>query len=323
MDLGLVADNLLNPPILFFLLGAAAALLRSDLEMPQPLPKALALYLLVAIGLHGGYELSQSGVDAEVLMALGAAAVVAAIVPLYSFWVLRLRLDVYNAAAIAATYGSISAVTFITAVAFLDAIGVPFGGHMVAAMALMESPAIVIGVLLVRVFADGEERGALDWPELLREAFLNGSVFLLVGSLLVGLFTGERGWETMEPFAGDLFRGILAFFLLDMGIIAARHLGDLRRAGAFLAAFAILMPLVNAGLGLVIAAALGLGSGDALLFTVLAASASYIAVPAAMRLSVPEANPSLYIGASLAVTFPFNIIIGIPLYYQVIQWLWR
>lgn len=323
MNLGLVSENLLNPPILFFLLGAAAAFARSDLQMPQPLPKALALYLLLAIGFHGGYELSRSGFDVEVVLALAAAMVMAVVVPLYSFWVLRWRLDIYNAAAIAATYGSISAVTFITAVSFLEAIGTPFGGHMVAAMALMESPAIVVGVLLVRLFAEDREAGSLDWAELLREAFLNGAVFLLVGSLLIGLFTGERGWEAMEPFTDDLFKGVLAFFLLDMGLLAARHVGDLRRAGAFLVGFALLMPLANAALAIGLSALLEFGPGNALLFTVLVASASYIAVPAAMRLSVPEANPTYYIAAALGVTFPFNIIVGIPLYYHVIQRIWE
>lgn len=323
MNLDLLAGNLLSPPILFFLLGAAAAFARSDLEVPQPLPKVLALYLLLAIGFRGGYELSHGGVGVEALVALGAAMLMAIIVPLYSYWVLRLRLDRYNAAAMAATYGSISAVTFITAVSFLTAIGVEFGGYMVAAMALMESPAIVIGVLLARLGGDGDGPRHLDWPELLREAFLNGSVFLLVGSLLVGLLSGEAGFRAMEPFTEDLFKGVLAFFLLDMGLLAARHIGDLRQTRAFLVTFAIGMPLFNAAIGLGLAALLGFGPGDALLFTVLTASASYIAVPAAMRLSVPEANPSLYIAAALAVTFPFNIVVGIPLYYQLIQWLWR
>lgn len=323
MDLGLVTDNLLNPPILFFLLGGAAAFLRSDLDIPQPLSQVLALYLLLAIGFHGGYELSRSGIDAEVLVALGAAALMALVVPLYSFWILRLRLGVHDAAAIAATYGSISAVTFVTAVSFLNAIDVPFGGHMVAAMALMESPAIVVGVLLVRLSADGEasegETTSIDWPELFREAFLNGAVFLLVGSLLIGLVTGESGWETMQPFTDELFKGVLAFFLLDMGLLAARRADDLRRAGAFLVLFALGMPLVNAALAIGLAALLGFSPGDALLFTVLVASASYIAVPAAMRLSVPEANPTYYIATALGLTFPFNIVIGIPLYYHVIR----
>lgn len=323
MDPGLVLDNLLNPPILFFLLGGAAALLRSDLEVPQPLSQALALYLLLAIGFHGGYELSQSGIDARVVVGLGASALMALVVPLYSFFILRVRLGVHDAAALAATYGSISAVTFVTAVSFLNAVDVPFGGHMVAAMALMESPAIVVGVMLVRLFArredPEEEADSFDWTELLREAFFNGAVFLLVGSLLIGLVTGERGWETMQPFTDELFKGVLAFFLLDMGLLAARRVGDLKEAGAFLVLFALGMPLVNAALAIGLAEVLAFSPGDALLFTVLVASASYIAVPAAMRLSVPEANPTYYIATSLGVTFPFNIVIGIPLYYQVIR----
>lgn len=323
MNLDLLAQNLLSPPILFFLLGGLAAFVRSDLEVPQPLPRVLALYLLFAIGYRGGYELGHSGIGVEVVIALGAAVVMAALVPFYAFWILRLRLGHHDAAALAATYGSISAVTFITAVAFLNSLDVEFGGHMVAAMALMESPAIVVGVLLARLGDQGGDKRALDWPELLREAFLNGSVFLLLGSLLIGLGTGERGWEAMEPFVLDPFMGILAFFLLDMGLIAAKRITGLKQNRAFLLSFAIGLPIVNAVLGTGIARFLGFGPGDALLFVVLVASASYIAVPAAMRLSVPEANPALYIAAALAVTFPFNIVVGIPLYYQLIEWLWR
>ncbi|QDG50617.1 sodium-dependent bicarbonate transport family permease [Persicimonas caeni] len=323
MDFGLIADNLLNPPILFFLLGCLAAFSRSDLTIPQQLSKSLALYLLLSIGMHGGYELSKSGITADIALALGAAMLMAIVVPIYSFWILRIRFDLYNAAALAAAYGSISAVTFITGVSFLNQLDVAFGGHMVAAMALMESPAIIIGVLLVRMGAGKDSDEPLDWSELLREAFLNGSVFLLVGSLVIGFITGEPGWKAMEPLTGDLFKGVLAFFLLDMGLVAARHMGDLKKAGLFLVGFAIGMALLNAAIGIGLARLLGFGAGDALLFTLLTASASYIAVPAAMRLSVPEANPSFYIAASLAVTFPFNIIVGIPLYYQVIDFFWR
>lgn len=322
MDFGLIADNLLNPPILFFLLGCIAAFSRSDLSIPKPLSKALALYLLLSIGMHGGYELSKSGITADVAIALGAAIFMAIVVPIYSFFILRLRLNLHNSAAIAAAYGSISAVTFITGVSFLEELGVEFGGHMVAAMAMMESPAIIIGVLMVRLGMGKEAEDSLDWPELLREAFLNGAVFLLVGSLVIGFITGEPGWKAMEPMTGDLFKGVLAFFLLDMGLVAARHMGDLRKAGLFLVGFAIGMAVVNAAIGISVAHLLSFSPGDALLFTLLVASASYIAVPAAMRLSVPEANPSLYIAAALAVTFPFNIIVGIPLYYQVIQYFW-
>lgn len=323
MDANLVLYNLLSPPILFFFLGALAVLVKSDLEIPQPLPKFFSLYLLLSIGFRGGVELHRGGASRYVVYTLLAAALMAAIVPLYSYFVLRLRLDVPDAAAIAATYGSISAVTFITAAAFLQRIGVDFGGHLVAAMALMESPAIVIGVLLYKLNATRGRGDDFSWAELLREAFLNGSVFLIMGSLLIGMLTGESGAEGLRPFTDEIFKGMLAFFLLDMGLVSARRARDLKRAGLFLIAFAILIPLVNAAAGILLARMLGMTTGDALMFTVLCASASYIAVPAAMRLSVPEANPSLYVPMSLAITFPFNIIVGLPLYLFVINYLWR
>ncbi len=332
MDSSLILANVLTPPILFFFVGLTAVLVKSDLEIPQPIPKLFSLYLLLSIGFKGGHELHESGLTLEVSSALIAAIVMAAIVPIYSFFILRLKLDIYNAAAIAATYGSISAVTFVTASTFLTRIGVDYGGHMVAALALMESPAIIIGLLLVRVFVSrsadsqtelaGGEKEAFPWGDVLRESFLNGSVYLLIGSLLVGLITSEEGWESVEPFTGDMFYGVLTFFLLDMGLVAARRLQDLRKGGSFLIGFSILMPVFNAVLGIGIAALLNMTPGNALLFSVLCASASYIAVPAAMRMTVPEANPSLYISMALALTFPFNIIIGIPIYYQLIQYFW-
>ncbi len=331
MDLSLVLENLIAPPILFFLLGMAATLLRSDLEIPTPVTRALSLYLLFSIGMHGGVELARAGFSVATLLPLGAGVAASAVMPVAVFAVLRRRLGVANAAAIGATYGSISAVTFITAVGFLEARGVGYGGHMVAAMALMESPAILVGVLLARrhgVGAPAAASGAgADAPSgraaLLREAFLGGPVFLLLGSLLVGLATGERGWETVAPFAHEPFRGVLCLFLLDMGLIAARRLDDLRRAGAPLAVFAVLAPLVSATAAIGFAWAVQLSPGDALLLCVLCASASYIAVPAAVRVAVPQANPGLYLPMSLAMTFPFNIAVGIPLYYGVIEALWR
>lgn len=307
--------NFLSPPILFFLLGLSATLVRSDLELPSPLPKILSLYLLLAIGFKGGAELAQSGLSTQVALTLGAAILTALIVPVYSFYLLRLKLDAPNAAAIAATYGSVSAVTFITAAAFLDATKTPYSGHMVAAMALMESPAIIIGVLFARLASRSSGTEATDWGHLLRDAFLNGSVFLLLGSLLVGAITGNQpGAAALKPFTQHLFPGVLALFLLDMGIVAARRLGDLRRAGLFLAAFAVLIPLANAALGLAASHLLGLAHGDAFLFVILCASASYIAVPVALRVAVPEANPSIYVTMALALTFPFNLLLGLPLY---------
>jgi uncharacterized protein len=331
MDSNLILRNILNPPVLFFFLGMLAVFVQSDLEIPNPLPKLFSLYLLVAIGFKGGHELFASGLSPLIISTLIAAILMASIVPVYSFFILRIRLDNYNAAAIAATYGSISAVTFITASSLLDQLHTPYGGHMVAALALMESPAIVVGLILVRVFAPkqlaiGGDEGAetidreISWGEVLREAFLNGSVLLLIGSLITGILTRDDGWIKIHLFVEkDLFYGALMFFLLDMGLVAARRIQDLRKTGMFLIGFAVLMPIVNALFGILLAKVIGMGEGDALLFSVLCASASYIAVPAAMRMTVPEANPSLYVSMALAITFPFNIIVGIPIYLQAIK----
>ena len=281
----------------------------------------------MAIGFNGGHELVESGLSSSIIVTLLAAIVMASIVPVYSFFILRIKLDNYNAAAIAATYGSISAVTFITASSLLDKLQIDYGGHMVAALALMESPAIVVGLILVRVYTkkatistDENEIEETSWGEVLREAFLNGSVLLLIGSLITGLLTGSSGWGKVHLFVEkDLFYGALMFFLLDMGLVAARRIRDLRQAGMFLIGFAVLMPIANALIGVILAKIIGMGEGNALLFAVLCASASYIAVPAAMRMTVPEANPSLYVSMALAITFPFNIIVGIPIYLQAIK----
>lgn len=322
MDFSLAVGNLLSPPILFFFLGMLAILVRSDLEIPSPIPKILSLYLLFAIGFKGGVGLAAGGLQMQIVAALAAAAVMASVVPLYAFFILRRKLSVADAAAIAATYGSISAVTFITAAAFLEKLSVPYGGYMVAAMALMESPAIIVAVLLYRLSLVNESGAAFSWSELWRDAFFNGSVFLIMGSLAIGVLSGEAGAKALKPFTSDIFAGVLCFFLLDMGIVAAKRLGDLKKAGVFLTAFAILLPLVNAAVAIPVAYSLGLSQGDAFLFTILCASASYIAVPAAMRLSIPDANPSLYVPMSLAITFPFNIIAGMPLYLAVINRIW-
>lgn len=322
MDVSLIVSNILNPPVLAFFLGMLAVLLKSDLEIPAPLPKLFSLYLLFAIGFKGGVELVKSGINQEVILTMVAAIFMACIVPIYTFFILKLKLDSYNAAAIAATYGSISAVTFITAGSFLGQLGIEFDGYMVAALALMESPAIIVGLILVNVFTANSEKREFSWSEVLHEAFLNSSVFLLVGSLLMGLLTGEHGWLVLKPFTQDMFYGVLTFFLLDMGLLAAKRIKDLQKTGAFLILFAILIPIVNATIGLAIAKLIGMHQGDSLLFSVLCASASYIAVPAAMRLTVPEANPSLYVSTALAVTFPFNIIVGIPLYLYGINIFW-
>ena len=320
MDGSLILFNILNPPVLFFFLGMLAVFFKSDLEIPQPLPKLFSLYLLMAIGFKGGYELAESGINNQIALTLIASVVMACIVPIYTFFILKIKLDSANAAAIAAAYGSISAVTFITASSFLEKIHISYGGHMVAALALMESPAIVVGLILVRVFKEknGKEE-AFSWSKVLHEAFLNGSVFLLVGSVIIGMLTGEKGWEKLEPFTQGIFYGALTFFLLDMGLVAAKRIRELGNTGPFLIGFSVFIPVINAMVGILIAKVLGFEQGNALLFAVLCASASYIAVPAAMRMTVPEANPSLYVSMALALTFPFNIIIGIPLYLEMIK----
>lgn len=327
MQSSLVLQNLLSAPVLFFFLGILGVLVGSDLEIPSPLPKLFSMYLLLAIGFKGGMELAQSGLGPQVLLTVAAAVAMSLLVPLSSFLFLRLRLDGYNAAAIAASYGSISAVTFITAESFLNVVEVNFDGFMVAALALMESPAIVVGVILARLSAPTEDAeiaadqqnggGNLRWREILQEAFLNGSVYLLIGSLVIGYVVAAfspAGLAKMDPFTEKLFYGALCFFLLDMGIVAAQRLRDLKQAGAFLIGFSLLAPPLHALLGLLVSLLLGLGQGNTLLFMVLCASASYIAVPAAMRMTVPQANPSLYISTALGLTFPFNVVIGIPLY---------
>lgn len=324
MDINVITSNLLNPPILFFFLGMIAVGLKSDLDMPQPLPRLLSMYLLLSIGFKGGVELRHSAGGPQVVLTLLAAMGMALIVPLYAFFVLRRRMDVPNAAAISATYGSVSAVTFITASAFLDHLGVAHGGHMVAGMALMESPAIIVGVALARLNRGaGEGEHHNGWRELLRESIFNGSVLLLIGSLVIGIVTGDEGGKALLPFTDGIFKGMLSLFLLDMGLVSARRIANLRQLGAFPIAFGLLLPLFNAAVALGIARLIGMSAGDALLFTVLCASASYIAVPAAMRLAVPEANPGVYVSMALAITFPFNVALGIPLYMSIINQFWR
>ena len=313
-------QNFLDPAILFFVFGLLAGALRSNLEIPPQIARFLALYLLMALGLKGGFALAKSGLDAEVAISLGCAVLLALVVPALGYRLLRRGLSRYDAAALAATYGSVSAVTFITAVQYMDTRGLPYGGHMAAAMALMESPAIVMAVVLANM-ARQREPGAAPVAaqapglrKILHESFTDGAQLLLLGAMAIGLITGEAGQKAMQPFSGELFKGMLAFFLLDMGLLAARNMGALKGRTPWLAAYAIGGPLLHAGLALALAAAAGLSPGNGALLMVLAASASYIAVPAVVREAIPEASPSLYFGMSLGLTFPFNILVGIPLY---------
>ncbi len=315
-------DSLLNPPVLFFFLGLFATTVRSDLHIPEAVSKLLSMYLLLSIGFRGGVELSHSGVTLAVAEYLGAALLLAVVTPLWVFFAMRRWLGAINGAAVAATYGSVSAITFIAAVAFLDKAGEAYGGYAVAALALMESPAIIIGVMLARFFQQ-ENSGGVPWKSLLHDACLNGSVLLLLGSFIIGLTTGSTHWKSLEPFVSGNFSGLLAFFLLDMGLLAGRHMGELRRVGLPALFGAVVVPLVNATVAIALAAWGGFSVGDSLLLTTLAASASYIAVPAALRLALPEANAGVYLPMALALTFPFNVVVGIPLYHAIIRALWN
>ena len=311
-------QGLSDPAILFFLFGILAGALRSNLEIPAPIARFLSLYLLMALGLKGGFALARSGLTVEVAVTLGSALALAIVVPAIGYLVLRRVLNGFDAAALAATYGSVSAVTFITAVQYLDNRGVDYGGHMAAAMALMESPAIVMAVLLANRVR--KEASGTPMRKVMHEALTDGAQLLLLGAMVVGMLSGPAGEAPMQPFAGDLFKGMLAFFLLDMGLLAARNMGQLRGTSPWLVAYGIGGPLVHAGLALLLALATGMSVGNGALLMVLAASASYIAVPAVLRHAIPEARPSLYFGLSLGLTFPLNILIGIPVYVAVAQW---
>ena len=316
--------TLLDPAILFFVFGVLAGMLRSNLQIPAPISRFLSLYLLMALGLKGGFALAQSGLTLEVAGTLGIAVLLAIIVPLLGYPLLRRLLNGYDAAALAATYGSVSAVTFITTIQFLENQQIAYGGHMAAAMALMESPAIIMAVLManrLRQQAGQTSGGHTPTPlgKILHESFTDGAQLLLLGAMLIGLLTGEAGKAAMAPFSVDLFKGMLAFFLLDMGLMTARNLGGLKGKSPWLLAYAILAPLAHAALALGLASLAGASAGNAALLMALAASASYIAVPAVLREAIPEASPSLYFGMSLGLTFPFNILLGIPLYVGVAQ----
>jgi hypothetical protein len=330
-------QNLIDPAILFFIFGVLAGTVKSNLEIPPAISRFLSLYLLMALGLKGGFALSQSGLTASVGISLGAAVLLAIVIPLIGYAVLRRFVSGFDAAAVAATYGSVSAVTFVTAVQTLENQGVPYGGHMAAAMALMESPAIILAVVLANSLRKKTASGlmvqaggaaALGGPaaphgasvgKILHESFTDGAQLLLLGAMVIGLITGEAGKEAMAPFSVDLFKGMLAFFLLDMGLMAARNLPQVKGQSPVLIAYAVLGPIVHAALALGLAVVLKLSAGDGALLMVLAASASYIAVPAVLRTALPEPKPALYFGLSLGLTFPLNIVLGIPVYLGVAQ----
>ena len=330
-------QNLIDPAILFFIFGVLAGTVKSNLEIPPAISRFLSLYLLMALGLKGGFALSQSGLTADVGISLAAAVLLAIVIPLIGYAVLRRFVSGFDAAAVAATYGSVSAVTFVTAVQTLENQGVPYGGHMAAAMALMESPAIILAVVLANSLRQKQDSGVVlqaggvaalggltaphgaSMGKILHESFTDGAQLLLLGAMVIGLVTGEAGKAAMAPFSVDLFKGMLAFFLLDMGLMAARNLPQVKGQSPVLIAYAVLGPIVHAALALGMAVVLKLSAGDGALLMVLAASASYIAVPAVLRTALPEAKPALYFGLSLGLTFPLNIVLGIPVYLTVAQ----
>lgn len=333
------ARNLLDPAILFFVVGVFSGLVRSSLEVPQAVTKFLSLYLLVSLGLKGGSTMAAEGVSVSGALAILAAVFMAFLIPILTFLVLRKMVDPFNAAAIAGTYGSVSAVTFITAQQFLTKSGLAFGGHMAAAMVLMESPAIIMAVMLVsylRGKPDANVRGDANGDPMppvaavpsvrhvLHEAFTDGGNLLLIASLLIGLIVGPAGTEVMQPMFGDLFKGMLAFFLLEMGLLVGRQFGEKEfHLEHVLTAFALIAPMVYGSLALLLARALSLTQGDAVLLATLSASASYIVVPAILRYAVPEARPGIYLTMALGLTFPFNIVAGIPLYHAISEFMWR
>jgi len=317
-------SNLADPAILFFLFGVFAGLVKSNLEIPQPISRFLSLYLLMALGLKGGFALAHSGLTLSVASGLFVALVLAFLVPVIGYALLRRVISGFDAAAIAATYGSISAVTFITATRYLEDSGIPYGGHMAAAAALMESPAIVMAILFANSLRK-QTMGSVQQHSVgsvLKESLTDGAQLLLLGAMVVGIVSGEAGKAAMQPFSGDLFKGMLAFFLLDMGLMTARNFPPFRSLSPWLVAYAVGGPVVHATLALGLSTLFGLSAGDAGLLMVLAASASYIAVPAVLRFALPEANPSLYFGLSLGLTFPINILVGIPTFIWIAQqWL--
>ena len=319
-----------SPPVLFFFLGVIAVLVHSKIVIPKAATKLLSLYLLWAIGFKGGVELVASGFTTDALKVVALAMAISVVVPVWGYAALRRIIDPLNAAAVAACYGSVSVVTFLTACTALDQSGTPFSGHMVAVMALMESPAIALSLLLLnldkrRSPAQGSAASTPESPRfatLMHEALLNGPVLLLLGSIAVGALTGQRGYAAFKPLCTDAFPGALAFFLLDLGLLAARRIKDVLRAPKLLLVFAVAAPVINAALAIVASRYIGISKGDATLLAVLAASASYIAAPAALRLAIPKADPGLYVSLSLGLTFPFNIIIGVPLYAAAVNWWW-
>lgn len=318
MNIDLLLENLSNPALLFFVLGILAVQVKSDLEIPKNSSKFISLYLLFAIGFKGGQELIHSTFTLEILWAVLFGITIACLIPLYNFLILKKRLSIENAGAIAAAYGSVSAVTFVTAVSFLEGQNIEFSGYMVAIMALMEAPAIIVGVILIRVFSSSNQIKT-RMRTVVSHSFTNGSVFLILGSLVIGILTSDKEAMGIKPFTTDIFKGFLAIFLLDMGISSGKKLADFIKGGWFTFLFAIFIPLINGCVTAILSGLITEDIGNRFMFAILAASASYIAVPAAMKMAVPKANPGIFVPMALAVTFPFNITFGMPIYLMIIN----
>ena len=318
MNIDILISNITNPVLLFFLLGIIATALKSDLKIPENSSKFISLYLLFAIGFKGGQELSHSDFNSEIFNSIIFAIALSSLVPIYTFFILKKRIGVPNAGAIAAAYGSVSAVTFVTAVSFLEQQSIEFGGHMVAIMAIMEVPAIIIGVILIMLF-DNEKKNDISIGSLVKHSLTGGSVLMLLGSLIIGLIADAEQARGIEPFTTDIFKGFLSLFLLEMGMVTAKRIKGFRKHGVFLFLFGIVIPIIN---GLIVAYTSQFimeSAGNRLLLAILAASASYIAVPATMKLAEPRADAGIYIPMALGITFPFNITLGMPLYFAIIQ----
>ncbi len=318
MNYNLLLDNLTNPALLFFMLGIVAVYLKSDLAIPANSSKFISLYLLFAIGFKGGQELSHESFTSEIVWSMLFGIFISLCIPLYTFLILRKRLNVFDAGAIAAAYGSVSAVTFVTAVTYLESIQLTLHGHMVAIMALMESPAIIMGLLLISIF-NQEENEVIKKRTAIKHSFTNGSVLLILGSLFIGYLANAKQAEGIKPFTNDLFKGFLAIFLLDMGITSGKKLKTFFSFGWFPTLFAISIPLINGSVIAILSSFITQDITNRFIFSILAASASYIAVPAAMKISVPKANPGLFLPMALAVTFPVNITLGMPIYFLIVQ----
>jgi hypothetical protein len=317
MNLDLLLDNLTNPALLFFLLGIIAVQLKSDLEIPPNSSKFISLYLLFSIGFKGGQELAHSHFNLEIIWSALFGILIAVVIPFYSFFILKRKFSFENAGAIAAAYGSVSAVTFVTAVSFLEIQKYTFSGHMVAIMALMEAPAIIVAVILMRLY-NKKETNTTNLSSVIKHSLTNGSVLLILGSLLIGFLASDQQAMGIKPFTTDIFKGFLAIFLLDMGVVSGKKLDVFFKSGWFPVLFALIIPLLNGASIAYLSQLVTDDVGNRFMFSILAASASYIAVPAAMKIVAPKANPGLFLPMALAITFPFNITFGMPIYLSII-----